>query len=49
MPRIDWKGEIKDSPHDCNRSQHPASNNRDELFITMMKEAILNSYQPRKK
>jgi len=24
-------------------------NNRDELFITMMKEAILNSYQPRKK
>jgi len=46
MPRIDRKGEIKDSSHDCNRGQHPASN-RGELF--MMKEVMLNSYQPRKK
>jgi hypothetical protein len=48
MLRIDRKGEIKDSSHDCNRGQHPASNNGEELFITMVKEAIL-SYQLRKK
>jgi hypothetical protein len=43
MLRIDWKGEVKDSSHDCNRGQHPASNNGGGLFITMMDDEGSNT------